>query len=335
MDALVDPDEAPELKRQRPSAGVLNEMAAEDLGGVAPGAVPARPATAADEAALRRAAGQKNMDRCVLDTLRCCTCPAWLLRWCCGARIVACCLSCRHMRAPRARSAADATLVVRDFSVIKLYVMTAEPNYAQPWQAREASLSGGIARVTAPRVRRCVAAIGRLHCHGAGSLAAGTFRCVFAARGFVAMSRHDLGPRASLRLSGRFRAGSPAARLHRQRLRAGGPSAADQRARGAELHHGARAPRGPPQEVARARAVLRAGGGSGAADGGRRLLLGQPVPAALGRSAAPAGQRRCGWLPSRRRLHMRHQGRRVARRFAPLRSGAAMPRVGAAATHVR
>ena len=64
MDALVEPDEAPELKRQRQSAGMLNEMAAEDVAGVAPGAIPLRPATSADEAALRRAAGQKNMDRC-------------------------------------------------------------------------------------------------------------------------------------------------------------------------------------------------------------------------------------------------------------------------------
>ena len=71
MDALVEPDEAPELKRQRQSAGMLNEMAAEDVAGVAPGAIPLRPATSADEAALRRAAGQKNMDRCAPSALRC------------------------------------------------------------------------------------------------------------------------------------------------------------------------------------------------------------------------------------------------------------------------
>jgi hypothetical protein len=64
MDVLGDPDEGAPLKRQRPSGGLLSEMVApEEAGAAAPAVPPLRP-SATDEAALRRAAGQKNMDRC-------------------------------------------------------------------------------------------------------------------------------------------------------------------------------------------------------------------------------------------------------------------------------
>jgi len=62
MDALVDPDEA--MKRPGPGGGVLNEMLDEAGAAPAAPAVP-RALSAKDEAAVRRAAGQKNMDRCV------------------------------------------------------------------------------------------------------------------------------------------------------------------------------------------------------------------------------------------------------------------------------
>ena len=100
MDALIDPDEAPELKRQRPSAGVLNEMAAEDMGGAAPVAIPLRPTASADEAALRRAAGQRNMDRRVLYAMRSFCRRRGLSRAWHGARSKAC-VSRRRVRLRR------------------------------------------------------------------------------------------------------------------------------------------------------------------------------------------------------------------------------------------
>ena len=101
MDTLIEPDEVPELKRQRPSAGVLNEMAADEMGGGGPVAMPLRP-TSADEAAMRRAAGQKNMDRRVMRALRC-----FCVRHVAPARVLAAhakqapCVSCHRACARR------------------------------------------------------------------------------------------------------------------------------------------------------------------------------------------------------------------------------------------